>query len=297
MAIKTTLTIALLWLCFTTTANAELISDVNFEDTSFTEHFAERWYSEPSQTDWDNFKLNVNRDAQSHSGAYSARFNLADGEYEVAVGTIGYGTNNQFGNTDGTDYTTEFDSLKIYYSFWVMAPAENMWAGNYKLIYQGYANYDCHFVLALHYNGTGNWLFSLINNTPPDGYVYNRNDYFTTANIQDGAWHHIEVFMDWSAQVNGCTYSCVDLDCVATTNPGTFKLVIDDVIEYERNDIVYVRDGVGTISPVLRTAIPANHSGDAAVDSILYLDDLEIWNSFPNDDVTPSFSGSGFTIQ
>ena len=268
---------------------AEKILDIDFEETVFSDYFFEKWYSRYDQASWDQLGLDLVRSTVSNSGNYAATYNAKD----PINANLGY--DELFGNEGEVFFDEHFDDGKFYLVLYLNIPEGNTWEGNNKLMYMGHSGISCQFVVNQTYNGDDDFDLTIHGMNP---YEYTlSSDQPGIPDIQDGEWHKIEVFMDWSLQGDGCEYTCDGLTCTATTNPGIYRLWVDDVLEYENLAVVYKKINHGSVPAIARIAIPANHSGTVPVDDLIsYIDDIEIWDDMPTEDTT-SVTFSGVTIQ
>ena len=240
---------------------AERLFFENFEDTSFSTWFAER--SMGTSSYWSELTSEITRSSESpHSGRYSMTYDpWVTGNPH---GNIGVPTTN--GNTSGFDISQV--NTNSYYFRWNQRWQTGIsYAGSAmnKVLYLGYHEWGGDFVVALEKSSSSGFHLLIMSNP---GYVIRVNTYPSVGNLDDMAWHKMEVY--------------VELGTTGAT--GTFTLTIDDNVYYH-NTSVHYRDAVNINGGSSLNIVqwPSNASGTPSGNSRVWLDDLEIWDGLPSE--------------
>ena len=240
------------------------------EDTTFTEHFLERYYGTTEYSYWVEFKSEVTRSTDSpHSGSYCMTYDPWTTGNPHA--NVGYDVGNGYGNKSKF-YLKDYN-INIWYFRWYHKWETGInYSGSAKNknIYIGYHEWGGDFVLNLEKSGSGNWHLVIFKNP---GYEITVNKYLSMGySVDDNQWHKMEVYID-----------------LGTTGPtGICTVTVDDTIIYS-NTAVYYRDAIGINGNIInKMSWPANTSGYPVGTNRQWLDDLEIWDGKPNaSDTTP----------
>ncbi|RKX69867.1 hypothetical protein DRP43_03975 [candidate division TA06 bacterium] len=233
------------------------------EDTTFTEHFLERYYGTTEYSYWVEFKSEVTRSTDSpHSGSYCMTYDPWTTGNPHA--NVGYDVGNGYGNKAKfylKDYNINIWYFRWYHK-WETGISYSGSAKN-KNIYIGYHEWGGDFVLNLEKSGSGNWHLVIFKNP---GYEITVNKYLSMGySVDDNQWHKMEVYID-----------------LGTTGPtGICTITVDDTIIYS-NTAVYYRDAIGINGNIInKMSWPANTSGYPVGTNRQWLDDLEIWDGIP----------------
>ena len=232
------------------------------EDTTFTEHFLERYYGTGHQSYWLEFTSEVSRSTETpYKGQYCMTYDpWTTGNPHAVVGYAGA----IYGNTSGYDLSSY--NQRYWYFCWYQRWETGIdWSGSAqnKLLYINYRDAG-DFVFVVARNGSSNFHITIKDH---DTYSIVVNDWLTNpgGNLDDMQWHKIEVFID-----------------VGTTgqNNGSYLFIVDDDPVNEHTDIQY--NGTIHSNPVQHlTGWPSNTSGTITGTCNTWLDDLEIWDGIP----------------
>ncbi|OFZ39781.1 MAG: hypothetical protein A2504_12375 [Bdellovibrionales bacterium RIFOXYD12_FULL_39_22] len=244
-----------------TSANRIFFEDS--EATGFPEWFLER--SMGSSDYWNELPNEITR---STDAPYSGNYCMTYDPWITANPHANTGIDTIHGNTSKF-LLTDVHTDKYYFRWKHRWQTDVDYSGSAqnKNLYLGYHEWGGDFVLVLVKGGPSDFNLSVMKNP---GYEMTLNKWPSLAkNLDDMAWHNMEVYIDLKG----------------LTGPTGYLLVkIDGVILYEDNAVYYrdqinINDGV----PLGLIQWPSNTSGaDPKVgNNRQWLDDLEIWDGFP----------------
>lgn len=233
----------------------------------------------------------------SHGGTYSFRGSISEnGTLDNILGKAGTANAyNQiglgdvaYGSTANWDIEAEtFDEIYVsWWHKWDEGELDNLWDGvsghghdTHKIIYfyTTHSSIQNYIIVSISYSRNLELIVNADNAASGD---YQANETYHIGEIDDGAWHHFEFYLDYGT---------------GQTADSNFTLTVDDVVVFDKPNIVAIYN---TGDRCNYFSLPSNISAaTTVVSSIGYqVDDIEVWDGLPAADTISPSTPSGLSV-